>query len=53
VALPELKELALFLQRDICISNPNVSFNDIVGLGDAKRLIKEAVMVPLKYWEYK
>ena len=34
---------------DICIENPNVSFNDIVGLDQAKRLLKEAVMLPLKY----
>ena len=35
--------------RDICISNPGVMFNDIVGLNDAKRLLKEAVLIPLKY----
>jgi katanin p60 ATPase-containing subunit A1 len=27
----------------------NVKFDDIVGLDDAKRLLKEAVMLPLKY----
>ena len=46
---PELRELALGLQRDICIENPNVTFSDIVGLDKAKALLKEAVMLPLKY----
>jgi len=46
---PELRELALTLQRDICVENPNVTFEDIVGLDDAKRLLKEAVLLPLKY----
>lgn len=46
---PELKDLALALKRDIIIENPNVTFEDIVGLNDAKRLLKEAVMLPLKY----
>ena len=46
---PELRDLALTLQRDICIENPNVTFADIVGLDKAKALLKEAVMLPLKY----
>jgi len=37
------------LKRDIIVTNPNVSFEDIIGLNDAKRLLKEAVMLPLKY----
>jgi len=37
------------LKRDIIIENPNVMFKDIVGLKDAKRLLKEAVMLPLNY----
>ncbi|EAR86948.2 katanin p60 ATPase subunit A-like protein (macronuclear) [Tetrahymena thermophila SB210] len=45
----ELKELAAYLQRDILVENPNVKFKDIVGLDDAKRLLKEAVQIPLKY----
>jgi katanin p60 ATPase-containing subunit A1 len=47
--IPEYRDLAAHLQRDICIENPNVKFDDIVGLDDAKRLLKEAVMLPLKY----
>mmetsp|Transcript_5043 Transcript_5043/g.4237 ORF Transcript_5043/g.4237 Transcript_5043/m.4237 type:complete len:168 (+) Transcript_5043:365-868(+) len=46
---PELRELAATLQRDICIDNPNVKFETIVGLDEAKRLMKEAVVLPLKY----
>lgn len=44
--------MAAYLQRDILIENPNVKFTDIIGLEDAKRLIKEAVMLPLKYPDY-
>lgn len=29
--------------------NPGVNFGDIVGLDEAKRLLKEAVLMPLKY----
>jgi katanin p60 ATPase-containing subunit A1 len=46
---PELKELALTIQREILNENPNVRFHDIVGLEDPKRLLKEAVLMPLKY----
>eukprot|EP00347_Sterkiella_histriomuscorum_P023884 403333052 len=46
---PELKELALTIQREIINDNPNVRFHDIIGLDDAKRLLKEAVLMPLKY----
>jgi len=31
------------------MKNPNVKFTDIVGLADAKRLLREAVMLPMKY----
>lgn len=46
---PELKELAMTIQREILIDNPNVRFPDIVGLDEAKRLLKEAVLMPLKF----
>ena len=45
----ELKELALTIQREIIVDNPNVRFHDIVGLDEAKRLLKEAVLMPLKF----
>jgi katanin p60 ATPase-containing subunit A1 len=40
------------LQRDILVENPNVKFTDIVGLDNAKRLLKEAVLIPLKYPQF-
>ena len=46
---PEMKELAQIIQREIINANPNVKFHDIVGLDNAKRLLKEAVLMPLKY----
>jgi katanin p60 ATPase-containing subunit A1 len=36
-----------FLNRDIIIQNPKVKFKDIVGLDDAKRILREAVQLPL------
>ena len=30
--VPEFRELAAYLQRDILVENPNVKFSDIVGL---------------------
>lgn len=46
---PELKELAMSIQNEIINTNPSVRFPDIVGLNDAKRLLKEAVLMPMKY----
>ena len=46
---PDLKELALSVQNEIINANPNVRFSDIVGLPEAKRLLKEAVLMPMKY----
>ena len=45
----ELKELAGTIQREIINTNPGVRFKDIVGLDQAKRLLKEAVLMPMKY----
>mmetsp|Transcript_31769 Transcript_31769/g.28134 ORF Transcript_31769/g.28134 Transcript_31769/m.28134 type:complete len:169 (+) Transcript_31769:193-699(+) len=45
----EMKDLALTIQREIINSNPEVSFKDIIGLETAKKLMKEAIMLPLKY----
>ncbi|CAL4059946.1 unnamed protein product, partial [Meganyctiphanes norvegica] len=45
----EYKDLANIIQREVLIENPNVTWNDILGLGEAKRLMKEAVVYPLKY----
>eukprot|EP00770_Monocercomonoides_exilis_P000862 MONOS_853.1-p1 / transcript=MONOS_853.1 / gene=MONOS_853 / organism=Monocercomonoides_exilis_PA203 / gene_product= p97F / transcript_product= p97F / location=Mono_scaffold00014:89339-92199(+) / protein_length=601 / sequence_SO=supercontig / SO=protein_coding / is_pseudo=false len=45
----ELKELAKQIQSEIYMENPGVHWNDIIGLQDAKRLLKEAVVMPIKY----
>lgn len=41
--------MALSIQNEIINVNPGVNFGNIVGLGEAKRLLKEAVLMPLKY----
>ncbi len=46
---PELKELAMMIQREIINTNPDVRFPDVVGLPEAKKLLKEAVLMPMKY----
>lgn len=46
---PDLKELAMSIQHEIINANPNIKFKDIVGLDTAKRLLKEAVLMPMKY----
>ena len=45
----ELKDLAMSIQRDIFTQNPNVKWTDIQGLESSKRLIKEAIVFPIKY----
>ena len=47
----EFRELAAIITRDIFIQDPNVKWNDIAGLEDSKRLVKEAVVFPIKYPE--
>lgn len=44
-----MRELSSIISRDIYSQNPNVKWDDIVGLDDAKRLLKEAVVMPIKY----
>ena len=46
---PDLRDLAVSVQNEIINANPNVRFSDIVGLPEAKRLLKEAVLMPMKY----
>ena len=36
------------LLKDIYLNNPNVHWDDIIGLQAAKRLVKEAVVYPIK-----
>ncbi|XP_051973778.1 katanin p60 ATPase-containing subunit A-like 2 [Xyrauchen texanus] len=45
----EMRELAAVINRDIYLHNPNVRWDDIIGLEAAKRLVKEAVVYPIKY----
>ncbi|XP_041856215.1 katanin p60 ATPase-containing subunit A-like 2 isoform X2 [Melanotaenia boesemani] len=45
----EMRELAEIISRDIYLHSPNVRWEDIIGLEDAKRLVKEAVVYPIKY----
>ena len=45
----EWRDLAAVVSRDIYLDNPDVYWQDIVGLESAKRLVKEAVVYPIKY----
>uniref|UniRef100_A0AAX7ULQ1 Katanin p60 ATPase-containing subunit A-like 2 n=1 Tax=Astatotilapia calliptera TaxID=8154 RepID=A0AAX7ULQ1_ASTCA len=45
----EMRALATIVSRDIYLHSPNVRWEDIIGLEDAKRLVKEAVVYPIKY----
>ena len=41
--------LVQFLRRDIIENGPSVSWEDVVGLEDAKQLLKEAIVLPRLY----
>ncbi|XP_029436370.1 katanin p60 ATPase-containing subunit A-like 2 isoform X2 [Rhinatrema bivittatum] len=45
----EMRELAAVISRDIYLHNPNVRWDHIIGLDAAKRLVKEAVVYPIRY----
>lgn len=45
----EMRDLASTIARDIVVENPNVYFSDIAGNDVAKQLLKEAVIMPIKY----
>ncbi|NXF70523.1 KATL2 protein, partial [Sclerurus mexicanus] len=47
----EMRELAMVVSKDIYLHKPNVKWEDIIGLDAAKRLVKEAVVYPIKYPE--
>ncbi|TPX39342.1 hypothetical protein SeMB42_g01002 [Synchytrium endobioticum] len=47
----EFKELASIITRDIFVENPNVKWDDIAGLDVPKRLVREAVVYPIKFPE--
>ena len=46
------KELISVLERDVLDRTPSVKWDDIAGLGDAKKLLEEAVVLPLWMPEY-
>ena len=48
----ELRELAGWLQRDMIQRNPNVRWDDIAELHEVKRVLKESLVMPLRYPEY-
>lgn len=48
----ELRELAATISRDIYTRNPDVRWGDVAGLDEAKRLLKEAVVMPVKYPQF-
>ena len=52
VPAAEDRSLTDYLERDIMVMNPNVPFSSIAGLLEAKRLLKEAVVLPLYMPEY-
>ncbi|GMF16056.1 unnamed protein product [Phytophthora lilii] len=45
----ELRPLAETITREIFVKNPDVRWDDVIGLHETKRLLKEAVVMPLKY----
>lgn len=47
----ELTDLASSIMRDILDVNPNVTWSDIAELDSVKHLLKEAVVMPVKYPE--
>ncbi|TYH67320.1 hypothetical protein ES332_D06G181100v1 [Gossypium tomentosum] len=47
-----MRALGESLSRDIVRGNPDVKWESIKGLEDAKRLLKEAVVMPIKYPKY-
>lgn len=48
----EMRNLAESICRDILRGSPDVQWNNIKGLENAKRLLKEAVVMPIKYPKY-
>lgn len=49
---PEMKELAHSIAKDIFSGNPNVPWDSVAGLDDAKHLLKESVVLPAKYPQF-
>eukprot|EP00730_Choanoeca_flexa_P004141 TRINITY_DN11610_c0_g1_i5.p1 TRINITY_DN11610_c0_g1~~TRINITY_DN11610_c0_g1_i5.p1 ORF type:complete len:546 (+),score=121.62 TRINITY_DN11610_c0_g1_i5:112-1749(+) len=45
----QMRDLAAVISRDIYSKNPNVRWKDIIGLDKACKLVKEAVVYPIRY----
>ncbi|KAK4345318.1 hypothetical protein RND71_035494 [Anisodus tanguticus] len=45
-------ELAAKLEKEILETNPGVKWDDVAGLSEAKRILQEAVVLPLLMVEY-
>lgn len=45
-------DLAAMLERDVLETSPGVRWDDVAGLNEAKRLLEEAVVLPLWMPEY-
>ena len=46
---PEVKKLRQGLQGAILSESPNVQWDDVAGLAQAKEALKEAVILPIKF----
>ena len=47
-----MRDLAILIKREIILENPNVTFNDIIGLDTPKKIIEEALLWPIKYPQF-
>ena len=48
----ELRALSRVITRDIFTRDPGVRFSDVAGLDVAKRLLREAVVMPVRYPQF-
>ena len=45
-------ELINMIEKNVLVKNPNVNFDDIAGLDETKKLLQEAVLLPILMPEY-
>ena len=45
-------DLINMIEKDVLLTNPNVQFDDIADLDETKKLLQEAVLLPLLIPEY-